>query len=180
MITEYGIADLRGKTDEECIAALLDDRRLALSGRADRARRSATASYAPTTVCPTTHRQNLPERYEAALAPLRARDLFPEFPFGTDLTAEERELARALRALQAQTATRKGQLQSIADALRHGDPTPEIEPLLRRMDLHAPKGPRERLYQRLLAATLKRSSTPAQSSSCSTSAAQCSSAEIVR
>ncbi len=38
VVTEYGIADLRGRTDEEIIMALLDSRRLALPGRAPGAR----------------------------------------------------------------------------------------------------------------------------------------------
>lgn len=155
VITEYGIADLRGKTDEECITALLAiaDSRFQ-EGLASEARRhrKLRADYR----IPDRHRQNRPERCAAALAPLRGRDLFPEYPFGSDLTAEERELARALRTLQAQTATRRGKLQAVAEALRDGEPTPEIEPFLRRMGLHAPHGARERLYQRLLAAALKR------------------------
>ena len=155
VITEYGIADVRGKTDEECIASLLA---IADSRFQDELMREAKRSgkLRSDYRLPDHHRQNLPEHYAKALAPLRARDLFPEYPFGTDLTAEERAIARALRGLQAQTETRKGQLKVFADALRHGDPTPEVEPFLRRMDLHAPKGPRERLYQRLLAAALKR------------------------
>ena len=46
VVTEYGVADLRGKSDAEVIAAMLGGRRLAFSGRPDAAgqgRRQAAA-----------------------------------------------------------------------------------------------------------------------------------------
>jgi acyl-CoA hydrolase len=153
VITEYGIADLRGRTDEECIAALLN---VADSRFQDTLLREATRSgkLRPDHVIPDAHRANLPERYEQPLVALRARGLFPAYPFGTDLTPDEQRLARALRALKSSTATRAGRLRALASAALHGTATAELEPLLRRMDLHAPRSARERLYRRLVAAAL--------------------------
>jgi hypothetical protein len=154
VISEYGIADLRGKTDEECIRALLNvaDSRFqpALLAEAKRSGK-LSANYA----IPDAYRRNLPERYTRPLAELRAGGLFPEYPFGTDLTADEQRLAAALRALAAGTASPAGHARVLAAAALHGEAEAEHEPLLRRMDLHAPRGARERLYRRLVTAALK-------------------------
>jgi acyl-CoA hydrolase len=154
VITEYGIADLRGRTDEQCIAALLN---IADSRFQDALLREAkrNGKLRPDHAIAEPHRANLPERYQKPLAALQGRGLFPAYPFGTDLSADEQRLARALRALQALTETRAGRLRALAAAAARGGVTAELEPLLRRMDLHAPRSARERLYQRLLGAALK-------------------------
>ena len=116
VVTEYGIAELRGRTDEEVIAALLNisDSRFqeALLASA-RAAGKIRADYA----IPVQYRNNLPGRLEQAFGPLRARGFFSEYPFGTDLTAEEIGLARALRYLGDRTARPGSRLGCIAAAL---------------------------------------------------------------
>ncbi|HTU64701.1 MAG TPA: acetyl-CoA hydrolase/transferase C-terminal domain-containing protein [Steroidobacteraceae bacterium] len=98
-VSEYGIADLRGRTDGECIAAMLNiaDSRFqdALLAAAKRANK-IDAGYR----IPEQHRNNTPARLEAAFADARAAGLFSEYPFGTDLTREEIDLAHALRWLK--------------------------------------------------------------------------------
>jgi len=65
--------------------------------------------------------RNLPQQLEEAFARPRAAGFFSEYPFGTDLTAEEIVLARALKLLQARTATRAGKIRALAGALRAVD-----------------------------------------------------------
>ena len=98
-ITEYGIADLRGRTDAECIAAMIDiadsrfqEELLAAAKRANK----IDAGYRVPEHDVTTRRNAL----EEAFAAQRRAGLFSEYPFGTDLTREEIELARALRWLK--------------------------------------------------------------------------------
>jgi acyl-CoA hydrolase len=154
-VTEYGIADLRGRTDRECVAALLaiTDSRfqgdlLAAAKRAGK----IESDYA----IPEAHRHNRPERLAAALRPLRAQGFFTAYPFGTDYTAEETVLAQALQGLKADTRTRVGRALATARALRVPLDAPELRPYLQRMRLDAPRDWRERVTAHLVAAAVER------------------------
>jgi hypothetical protein len=150
VVTEYGIADLRGRTDEEIIAALLNvaDSRFqeALLARA-RAAGKIRADYR----IPEAFRNNLPQRLNAALHEPRARGFFSDYPFGTDLTAEEIALARALKYLEARTGSAWARLTTAAAALASGGPASAHAAALRRMGLAQPRGVAERLQRRLVA-----------------------------
>jgi acyl-CoA hydrolase len=159
VITEYGIADLRGRTDEEIIAALLNvaDSRFqpALLARA-RAAGKIRADYR----IAEEFRNNLPQRLERALAAHRDGGYFSEYPFGTDLTAEEITLARALKFLEARTTRHWGRLATVVAALTHASRAGQHAAALRRMGLERPRGAAERLQQRLVLFALD--ATPAQ------------------
>jgi acyl-CoA hydrolase len=156
VVTEYGIADLRGRTDAEIIAALLNvcDSRFqeALLARA-RAAGKIGAGYR----IPEMFRANLPQRLKQALRAHRAHGYFSEYPFGTDLSAEEIVLARALKFLEARTATRLGRWRTMLAALGAGAAAPEQAAALQRMDLAQPRGLFERLQQRLVSLALRAS-----------------------
>ena len=96
-ITEYGIADLRGKTDSEVIAAMLNiaDSRFQPS-LLEEAKKAGKIAH--DYEIPDAFRHNTPERLEQALAPHRKDGHFPPFPFGHDFTPEE--LAEAQRKAQ--------------------------------------------------------------------------------
>ena len=149
VVTEYGIADLRGRTDEEIIIALLNvaDSRFqeALLGQA-RAAGKIRADYR----IPAEYRDNTPERLERSLHGLRAQGFFSEYPFGTDLTAEEIALARALRFLEARTGNLRGKIATVAGALLRGGAGPVHAAALKRMGLDQPRSIGERLEQRLV------------------------------
>jgi acyl-CoA hydrolase len=153
VITEYGIADLRGKTDSEVIAALLNvaDSRFQepLLARAKQAGKIAR-SYR----IPDAHRGNTPQAIEAALAGYRKERLFPEFPFGTDFTAEEVVLAKALRQLKDRTSTLSGKTVAVAGALVRSGVPDRAKPYLERMALDQPKTFGEKLMRNLIAAEL--------------------------
>ena len=157
VVTEYGIADLRGKSDREVIAALLNiaDSRFqpALMAEAKRAGKLPAEHRIP-----DIHRENTPERLKAALAPFKADGLFPDFPFGHDFTPEELKLGKALKYLQAQSRTFPGKLALAAAALRA--PTAAAGPCLERMDLAQPRSLQERLYARLISAALSATDAP--------------------
>jgi acyl-CoA hydrolase len=158
-ITEYGIADLRGKTDAECVAAMIDiaDSRFQeqLLRDAQRAHK-IDADYR----IPASRRHNTPERLEEAFAAYRRAGLFSEYPFGTDFTREEIELARALRWLKDATASRAGRAFTLGRALltrvRAAD-----RRLLERMQLAEPHGWREKLQAKLVSCGLAISRTAA-------------------
>jgi acyl-CoA hydrolase len=149
VITEYGIADLRGRTDEEIIAALLNiaDSRFQepLLAHAVRAGKIA-AGYR----IPEAHRHNLPQRLRDSLAGHRRQGYFSEYPFGTDLSAEEIALVRALGFLGARTGNFRGRLATALAALARGRPSGRHAAALRRMGLERPGRAGERLQQRLV------------------------------
>ncbi|CDH80421.1 putative acetyl-CoA hydrolase/transferase [Pseudomonas aeruginosa MH27] len=152
VVTEYGIADLRGKNDAEVIAALLAiaDSRFQ-QALAEQAR--AAGKLPKDFVLPERYRNNTPERLQA-LHQAHAAAL-PEFPLGSDFDEVEQDLLRALGWLK-----RKLKLSEILELGKAtlDAPEPEAYPAhLRRMDLDDPQGLREELYQRLLLAGLRAS-----------------------
>ncbi|MEG3791382.1 acetyl-CoA hydrolase/transferase C-terminal domain-containing protein [Lysobacter sp. CCNWLW3] len=156
-ISEYGIADLRGRADEDCVLAMaaIADARYR-DGLLDTARREGKLGADRRLAAPT--RRNAPEQLRQALAPLRRDGLLPDYPLGSDFTAVEQRLVRALGWLKAATASRGGKLATIARALAgaRGD---DAEALAR-MDLAAPAGLGERLLARLLALALRETRAP--------------------
>jgi acyl-CoA hydrolase len=149
VITEYGIADLRGRTDEEIIMALLEiaDSRFQEQLLAQaRAAGKIRADYR----IAATARDNTPQRLTRALHELRGQGFFSDYPFGTDLTAEEIALARALKFLEARTSGPRGKLATAAAALLGGRPAARHASALQRMGLDAPRSFSERLAQRLV------------------------------
>ncbi|HEY1771835.1 MAG TPA: acetyl-CoA hydrolase/transferase C-terminal domain-containing protein [Gammaproteobacteria bacterium] len=154
VVTEYGIADLRGKSDHEVIAALLNlsDSRFqpGLMAQAKRAGKLA-ADYA----IPEIFRNNTPERLRSALAPLHKAGLFPELPFGSDFTPEELQLGKALKYLQAKSSSLGGKLGLGLSVLK--PPPEEATACLTRMRLSSPRGLKEKLFARLVGNALKAS-----------------------
>ena len=150
VITEYGIADLRGQTDAEVIARLLaiSDSRFQphLQAQAQKAGKLAEDFELDPRFC-----DNTPQRLEG----LRARHgrLFPEYPLGCDFTPEERDLLRALNWLKSKF--------KLSEVLELGKaaldaPAPQAYPSqLARMGLERPEGLKEEVYQRLLLAGLQ-------------------------
>jgi len=154
VITEYGVADLRGRTDQEVVAAMLNitDSRFqdGLRREAQRARK-----LAPDYRIPEIHRNNSPQALEERFVLARARGLFSDFPFGTDLTREEIALAKALARLKHRSAKGLSKMHAVLSAaLSRGTPA-TLRPYLERMELVAPKTREEWLWQRLLVQELK-------------------------
>jgi acyl-CoA hydrolase len=149
VVTEYGIADIRGKTDREVAEALVriaDSRFQDELVRQAKAARKLPADYQ----IPDAFRQNVPERLDAELEPFRKQGLFGPFPFGTDLTDQELILAKALRHLKDATNGNKGKLLQLKPLLASLAPPAEAKPYLERLGLEAPKDAREKILQRLV------------------------------
>jgi len=149
VVTEYGIADLRGKTDEECIQGMvrITDRRFQ-DELVERARKAG--KLAREWEVPEAARANTPEHLRAGLRKGgAAADHFPTYPFGSDFTPVEERLVEGLQRLKSRSRSRRALLATFLRG-RPGD-HPEA---LARMELGRPRGLRERLYARLLAGAL--------------------------
>jgi Acetyl-CoA hydrolase/transferase C-terminal domain len=155
IVTEYGAADLRGKSDAEVIAAMLGvtDSRF----QDELMRQAKDAGKLPKNFeIPPASRDNHPERITAALKPARDASLLPSFPFGSDFTEIEQRLIPALQILQdAQRAPRR-----LAGLLWQGmthPPDAADRECLARLGLDKPTTWAERGYRALVSAALARS-----------------------
>jgi hypothetical protein len=154
IVTEYGVADLRGKSDADVIAAMLNvtDSRF----QAELKLQAKDAGKLPREYqIPTAHRENFPERIATALKPAREVGLLPSFPFGSDFTDVEQRLIPALQVLQ-EASRSPWQLLSLGFAgLRPA--AVSDQPALARMGVDRPNRFSDRIYRMLLNAALTRS-----------------------
>lgn len=157
VVTEYGIADLRGRTDAEVAGALIAiaDRRFQepLAARAIAAGKLPRAWRVPQAAL-----GNAPEALAGRLRPLDRQGLLPVFPLGTDFDAEEQRLLPALRWLKDSASHWRGRV-AIAAGLVGARAAPADAAALARMGLDAPRGLRERLLRRLVVLSLLRTSS---------------------
>jgi acyl-CoA hydrolase len=155
-VTEYGIADLRGKTDQECVEAMLaiSDSRFQeeLSSAAKRGNKLPKAYRLPDTI-----RANLPEKLTRALSAAQQVGQLPKLPFGCDLTDAELKLAARLKRLSAATASWEGRgklARALAKQLtqRGAPPSEETQFALSHLQLDRPRTAKEQLYARMVSA----------------------------
>jgi acyl-CoA hydrolase len=158
VVTEYGVADLRAKTDREVAEALIgimdarfQDEFVLQAQSAGKLPRNYRVS--------DVARHNTPAALADRFRPWRARDLFAETPFGTDFTAEELVLARALKGLASQATTTLGKLSLAWEAARVGI-DPKFKPYLERMGLDKPQDRSAAWQRRLVAVALQRTLRP--------------------
>jgi len=153
VVTEYGIADLRGKSDRDVIVAMLcvaDSRfQNELLGQAKDAGKIEKSFEIPT-AC----RNNTPQRIKRALDPARTAGWIEPFPFGTDFTPTEQRLMPALLRLASATPIELAGLL-LRGLGSHGLPT-DTRDCIDRMGLATPKGLVESIYATLLRGSLHR------------------------
>jgi acyl-CoA hydrolase len=153
VVTEYGIADLLYKTDEEVICSLIaisdvefqEDLIIQAQKHQKLSRHYRRPAYAY---------NNHPEYLDNFLKEGRAEGVFPEFPFGTDFTPVEMSIYAALMRLK-RASTPLERIQQFSKGL--GMSAKSYEPELKRMQLWAPKNIKERVAQRLLLSGLSES-----------------------
>ena len=102
VITEYGVADLRGQADGEVVRRLIavaDSRFQPQLIKEAQAHGKLPADYE----LPERYRDNLPQSLDSKLHPWTRAGLLPAFPFGTDLSADELHIVAALKRLKHAT-----------------------------------------------------------------------------
>jgi hypothetical protein len=150
VVTEYGVADLRGKTDRDTIAAMLDVADARFQPELLAAAKKAGKIEADYEISPAC-RNNSPARIGEALGPMR--DDFPLFPFGSDFTEEEQTLLPALTRLKAVAGSRRA-LMALAWKGRSSDVSRDDTAALARMGLDRPQGVKQGFYAALLRGAL--------------------------
>lgn len=148
VVTEYGVADLRGASDREVAIALagLCDARFQ-DAFLDEAR--AAGKVEADFVLPERARANTPDRLEAVLAGAGGSVRLPVYPYGSALTETEQVLRAALEFLADRMARWPDRIVLALRALRHVRPPAWSAPHLERMGLGRVSGLRAR-FERLL------------------------------
>lgn len=154
VVTEYGVADLRGRTDAEVAAALI-----AIADARFQAPLAAAAIAAGKLPrgwrIPDSARSNTPERLAAQLRPLAAAGALPLFPLGTDFDALEQRIIPALAWLKGNSVGWQARARLLREAMGCA-PAAEDAPLYDRLGLGAPRDFGERVLKRIVAAGLAR------------------------
>lgn len=153
VVTEYGVADLRGKTDAEIIAAMLNicDSRFQqeLMEQAKAVGKLPADHEIAQAYC-----NNTPERLQEIYRRHHREGRFPEFPLGSDFTYVEETLVSALGWLAAHV--KPSGMADLARLSLIDDATEKhYRPHLERMGLLEASGVKEKLYRQLLLIALK-------------------------
>lgn len=153
VVTEYGIADLRGQSDAECIKRMLaiTDSRFQTELMAQ----AVAAGKLPADhVIESRYQHNTPEKLSERMAALRQSGHMVDYPFGSDFDATELQLIDALKWLKGHISTIAGRWQLLKAVLR----APAAhQQALQRMSLASPRTFKERVLARLLATALDHS-----------------------
>jgi acyl-CoA hydrolase len=156
VVTEYGVADIRGKTDAEIIMAMLNicDSRF----QEELMETAKSAGKLPLDYeIPRAFTHNTPTRLKEIHQQFRARGLFPDFPLGSDFTYVEEMLLRAMTWLRAHIRPR-GMLDMARTGPVDGATREHFRPHLERMGLWEVHSLKEKLYQQLLLKALEKTS----------------------
>lgn len=154
VVTEYGIADLRGKSDSACVASLLavaDGRfQQPLQGDAQTAGKLAKSFELSGEA-----RRNTPQRLSEMLDAPRRAGLLPPYPLGSDMTETEERLAGALSRLKSAGYV---ELARSAIAGLGTNVSAQHRDALQRMALDAPQSLSDRAMRALVLGALRRTS----------------------
>ncbi|WP_154222471.1 acetyl-CoA hydrolase/transferase C-terminal domain-containing protein [Marinicella rhabdoformis] len=149
VITEYGIADLRGLSDEDCIKQMIS---VADSAFQEDLRAEAVKynKLSADWVIPEAHRNNTLASLKNNHNKLKTMGQFPEYPFGSDFTDLELDIIQALQYLKSQSSTWHSKLKLVYKAWCH-KPSATCDAALQRMGLDQPQNREEKLSAMLLA-----------------------------
>ena len=152
VVTEYGVADLRGKSDRDVVVAMLGVADSAFQpGLIESARGAAKLEPAFRLSGAASNRA---ERIEAALAPARRTGLLPAFPLGSEMTETEQALAGRLTFLKS--AGYGDLVRTLLAGLARGPISTGEQAALDRLSLAAPATLRDRALHAVVLGALRR------------------------
>lgn len=146
VVTEYGIADLRGQTDSEIIKRLL-----AISDSRFQpellAQARAAGKIEPSYEIPEALQHNLPETMKDRLASLNKENLLPDFPFGSDFTPEELAIIRILQRMKESAEHPLQLVKALVTSMTEDKDVPAA--WLERLQLDHPESLKEKVLRQL-------------------------------
>jgi acyl-CoA hydrolase len=151
VVTEYGIADLRGASDRDCIARMLTvaDAAFQPGLQADA---QLSGKLEGSFSLPAYAHGNSAARIQEALGPARHEGLLPRFPLGSEMTQVEQNLTGPLAALRA-----AGPLDLLRALLAGATGAPDAaeRAALDRLSLQAPERLQDRALRALVLGALR-------------------------
>ncbi len=154
VITEYGIAMLRGKSDEDCIKAMI----CIADSRFQEDLLSTAKQFGKLDQgwsIPAEYSQNTAAGLKTRLKHGINNGSFPEWPFGSDFSTVELRLIKALGWLKKSTKSKTGLFITIIKAMFKPLAVQNYEQEFERMQLTSASAMQENLYQRLLSLALQ-------------------------
>jgi len=155
VVTEYGIADLRGKPDNVVYTELIKIADSRFQATLLQQAKDA-GKVAPNYEIPAEFANNTPEAIAKLCNTHKQQGVFPQYPQGSSFTDAELKIIKALKSLKNQGLSKKGKLKLLLRGLTSTTSTKEVDALLSRMDLTNPVNFSERMAQRLLSKELQK------------------------
>lgn len=149
IVTEYGIADLRGKTDEEIGIALIKVADSRFQNELIETLKKA-GKLCVDFELPEAYRANYPEKLISVLGDWRKKGLFPAFPLGSDFTSEEIALGKSLKDIKALMSNPRSMVKAVIRSFVHKVDAEEAKPFLERLSLSHPDSTKDKILQHLL------------------------------
>jgi hypothetical protein len=154
VVTEYGIADIKGRPDHIIIKEMLNiaDSRF----QPQLLKQAKDAKKIPKDYeIPEIYRHNTPDKIAGLLKSYQAKGYFQPFPFGTDLTSQEIRLGGSLKAMKSLAAG--SPLKFVRGVgLEFLRPIPKsAAKYLERMELDKPSSIKERAMRKLIVFALR-------------------------
>ena len=153
VVTEYGIADLRGKQDKVVIASLLNitDSRF----QQELMEKMKAAGKLPQDhQIPEAFQNNYPERLASLMSKYQEMGYLQTFPFGVDMTDVELVLAKTLKTLKGRMSGPTGVLGSIKQAIGTHTIPEAATPYLERMQLLDPQTLADKMLRKMIVGVL--------------------------
>jgi acyl-CoA hydrolase len=152
VVTEYGIADCRSRTDSEVIKSLLNitDSRFQDQLLAQAKKYNKIPNHYQ---IPDQYKNNFPKTLSTLIASFN-KDVYRCYPFGSELTNDEIQLKMALNDLKTASYVRR--IIYLLKGLFIS--SKQFKGLIKRMDLECPTNLKEYVYRWLVLASLKNKS----------------------
>ena len=151
VITEYGVADLRGHSDADVVKRLIQIADSRFQPELIQQAQAAGKLEADWQL-PAAYTRNTPQALDAALHPFTEQGLLPGFPFGTDLTPDELKIVAALRRLKKATQNPVELVKLAVKSLWEGKEAPPA--YLERLGLDEAQGFKAMFIRKLFAGNL--------------------------
>jgi len=149
VVTEYGVADLLAKTDEEVAIALIqvaDSRFQAELLEGVKQAAKVRESYQ----IPERYLNNYPKVIANFMSKWHGKGYFPAFPLGSDFTDEEIALGKSLKDIKALMSKPRAMLKAVIRSYALKVDEEEAKPFLERLSLSHPGSTKEKILQHLL------------------------------